>query len=91
MKHLLISLLIFTFITPAYAAKLTDDQVKQRIIDESIAEYPGNCPCPYNRAHNGSSCGKRSAYSKPGGYAPICYKTDVSKEMIQAWRQRNQE
>ena len=55
---------------------MTDQQVKSRIIQESIASYPGNCPCPYNTARNGSRCGKRSAWSRPGGYSPICFETD---------------
>lgn len=67
----------------------SDDQVKEAIISESISDYPGNCPCPYNHASNGSKCGKRSAWSKPGGYAPICYKNEVSKEMVDEWRSQN--
>ncbi len=69
---------------------LSDAQVKQAIIEESIAEYPGTCACPFNRARNGSSCGRRSAWSKAGGYAPICYASEVTKEMIKAWRDRQQ-
>ena len=38
------------------------------MIKESIDGYPGNCPCPYNTARNGSRCGKRSAYNRAGGY-----------------------
>ena len=26
---------------------------------------------------NGKKCGKRSAYSKPGGYQPLCYISDI--------------
>ena len=26
---------------------------------------------------NGNKCGKRSAYSKPGGYEPLCYVSDI--------------
>jgi hypothetical protein len=37
---------------------------------------------------NGRSCGKRSAYSRPGGESPLCYKEDVTKAMIQDYRQR---
>jgi hypothetical protein len=40
--------------------KLTDAQIKQMLIEESIADYSGNCPCPYSRASNGSRCGRRS-------------------------------
>jgi len=66
---------------------ISDTQVKENIIKESIAEYPGTCACPFNRARNGSSCGKRSAWSKAGGYSPICYKDEVTKEMIKTWRE----
>lgn len=31
----------------------------------------------------------RSAYSKPGGASPLCYKTDVSDDMVRSWRRRN--
>ena len=58
------------------------DQIKQMMIQQSIRSYPGNCPCPYNRASNGSRCGKRSAYSKPGGYSPFCYPSDISDHKI---------
>ena len=29
---------------------------------------------------NGKKCGKRSAYSKPGGYQPLCYKSDITRK-----------
>ena len=64
----------------------SDDTIRERIINESISSYPGNCPCPYNRASNGSRCGKRSAYSRPGGYEPLCYKSDVTDEMVRKYR-----
>jgi hypothetical protein len=65
---------------------LSDAQIKQILIDESIAAYSGNCPCPYNTARNGSRCGRRSAYSRPGGEAPLCYPKDVSAEMVREYR-----
>lgn len=70
----------------ATAAPTTDGQIRQAIIRESINSYPGNCPCPYNSARNGSSCGGRSAYSRAGGYAPMCYPADVSKAEVDAYR-----
>lgn len=83
------ALLAALTISAAQAApKLTDGQVAQRLIADSIANYPGNCPCPYNRARNGSACGRRSAYSKPGGYSPLCYQSDVTPQMIQEYRRR---
>jgi hypothetical protein len=73
---------------PASAEPLADGQVRQRMIDESIAAYPGSCPCPYNLARNGSRCGGRSAWSKPGGYAPLCYPDDIDESMVRAYRDR---
>jgi len=90
LRHLVIVLITIAATStssPAAEKRLSDAQVKKEIIKESIAEYPGNCPCPYNVVRNGSMCGKRSAYSKPGGYAPICYPSDVTKEMILEWRE----
>ena len=64
----------------------SDAQLRQRIIRESIAAYPGPCACPYNTDRAGRSCGRRSAYSRPGGYAPLCYPNDVSRAEVDAWR-----
>ena len=74
--------------TSAYA--LSDKEIKQAIIAESISSYPGNCPCPYNTDRAGHRCGKRSAYSRAGGYAPLCFQDDVTDEMVSAYRVRNE-
>lgn len=68
------------------ASAQSDAQIRQRIIRESIAAYPGSCPCPYNVDRGGRRCGGRSAYSRPGGYAPICYARDVSAAEVAARR-----
>jgi hypothetical protein len=44
------------------------------------------CACPDDRMRNGSACGGRSAYSRPGGAAPLCYTADVTPSMIEAYR-----
>lgn len=64
----------------------TDADIKQFLIEESIARYPGNCPCPYNVDRAGSRCGKRSAYSRPGGASPLCYISDISDDMVKEYR-----
>ena len=81
------ALSIFFSAQPALAAA-SDGQIKQKIIQESIDSYPGNCPCPYNTDRAGRSCGRRSAYSKPGGYAPKCFASDVSAADVAAYRRR---
>lgn len=61
---------------------LTDEQIRQLLIQESISTYRGNCPCPYSHTRNGTRCSKRSAYSKPGSYTLLCYEGDVTSEMV---------
>lgn len=93
-KTLLFSILFFVLLFAAdnvfaKGNQLSDTQVKSKIIEESVAAYPGVCACPFNRARNGSSCGRRSAWSKAGGYSPICYKDEITAEMVKKWREQN--
>jgi hypothetical protein len=87
MKRLLILIaaVVGMGFTPAIARE-SDAQIKQRLIRQSIAAYPGSCACPYSTARNGSRCGGRSAWSRGGGYAPLCYPADVSKAEVAAAR-----
>ena len=69
----------------------TDDRDRKAIINEARAErlrIYGPCPCPFDIAIDNSVCGGRSAYSKSGNLAPICYPTDVTQDMIVAYRQK---
>src|SRR5437763_11102608 len=77
---------VLAFATAWAQTKKTDAQIKQDMIATSIAAYSGSCPCPYNRDRAGRSCGKRSAYSRPGGAAPLCYEGDVTEKMGGAYR-----
>lgn len=72
-----------------HSKPLTTAQVKQAIIRESIQNYPGVCACPYNVTRNGRRCGRRSAWSKPGGYSPKCYARDVTVQDVRRWRARH--
>jgi hypothetical protein len=61
------------------------------IVKESRSAYYATgrpCACPDDRMRNGHACGGRSAYSRPGGAAPLCYPSDVSTEMISNYRAR---
>lgn len=73
----------------ALAQDINNVEIIQNIIQNSIATYSGNCPCPYNITANGSKCGRRSAYSKPGGYAPLCYPADVTPAMISSYKHKH--
>ncbi len=85
---LAVSVLLMAFGAEARQNALSDNEIAKRIIAESIASYPGPCACPFNTARNGSSCGRRSAYSKPGGYSPVCYRKDVTAEDITEYRKQ---
>jgi hypothetical protein len=90
MKKLVLVFLVVLFeLSASYAESNSDQQIVQNIINESIANYSGRCPCPYNRASNGSSCGKRSAYSRAGGYSPLCYDSDVTSAMISSYKHKH--
>jgi hypothetical protein len=75
--------------TPRAASIAPSDQaIRAAIIQQSLANYYGSCPCPYNTDRGGRQCGGRSAYSRPGGQAPFCYDRDISDEMVSAYRAR---
>ena len=92
MKQLLLFILLISTIfandSTTTTRKATAKEIKQFIIKSSISNYSGNCPCPYNRASNGSKCGKRSAWSRPGGADPICYESDISPELLTFWKEK---
>ena len=71
------------------AVAQSDGQIRQTMIRESLASYPGNCPCPYNADRAGRACGARSAYSRPGGRSPLCYPDDISEAMLGEYKRRN--
>ena len=81
-------LFVFSFNVDAKQNGQSIESIKKKIIQQSIESYPGNCPCPYNTTRNGSRCGKRSAYNRAGGYAPLCYSEDVSDRMVKEYKGR---
>jgi hypothetical protein len=80
-----------SLIAPANSYAQKESEIRQQIIQQSITAYPGRCPCPYNVMSNGRRCGKRSAWSRPGGYAPLCYPADVSDAMVKAYRRKEKQ
>lgn len=83
---LTVPVLLLGFGAQVFGANLSDAEVRRAIIQQSLASYPGTCPCPYNVMRNGRACGGRSAYSRPGGYSPVCYERDVTPAMMQSYR-----
>ena len=91
MRRLAMAIALLTAV-PALAlqpGQPSDEQVRQAIIQQSVANYLATghpCACPYNLDRAGHSCGGRSAYSRPGGAEPMCYPVDVTDGMVQDWR-----
>lgn len=68
---------------------LPDAAIIALLIQASLADYPGNCACPYHRDRADRACGARSAHSRPKGRSPLCYPSDVTPAMIDAERKKH--
>ena len=87
---LLMTSLAFLSLPASAKTGLTNSEIAKILIAKSRSEYSGNCPCPYDTDRRGHSCGKRSAYSRPGGEEPLCYEKDVPPSMIEEYRKSHQ-
>ena len=67
-------------------SQATDDEIKAQMVSASVSAYSGPCPCPYNTDSAGNQCGGRSAHSRPGGYSPLCYTSDVSYTAVKRYK-----
>lgn len=92
--RIIFAFIIFALVCgPASAqdiGKLTDEKIASIIVQASRDSYyrTGHpCACPDDLARNGSHCGGRNAYSRPGGASPKCYpEKDVTAADIAAYR-----
>lgn len=66
------------------ASQRSDAEVVKEIIEGSISNFRGNCPCPYSKDRAGRRCNARSAYSRPGGEVPICFESDIPAGLLRA-------
>jgi hypothetical protein len=90
---LIVSLALWALVVwsllPRPVAAQSNSDIANAIIRECAAIYHATghpCACPEDRARNGSRCGKRSAYTRPGGASPRCYVSDVSAREITDYR-----
>jgi hypothetical protein len=71
------------------ARALSAAEIASLIVQTSRQQYYATghpCACPDDVTRSGRRCGGNSAYSRPGGAAPLCYATDVSDEMIRKYK-----
>ena len=72
--------------TPEALQQLSETQIRQQIIQQSQASYPGRCVCPYQTQDtNGHACkGRHEVIRKPP--QPICYPHQVTRAMMDDWQ-----
>ena len=76
-------------VKPEALQQLSDTQIRQQIMQQSQAHYPGRCVCPYQtRDSRGRSCRHRHEVITTAP-RPICYPGDVSVSMIHEWQMRH--
>lgn len=71
------------------ACALSNAQIKQKIIERSIAEYLKSyliCPCPYSKDKNGDPCGENNAWTVSKHKSVYCYPADVPASAVQEYR-----
>ena len=81
--------------------ELTDGEIRELLVSDSINRYTGSCACPYHqkwneklfrfpnnfRDHPTIKCGNDSEYVRTGGPTVFCYNSDVPLEMVAAYRE----
>jgi hypothetical protein len=73
-------------VKPQALQQLSETQIRQQIIQQSQAPYPGRCVCPYQTQDtNGRSCkGRHEVIRKQP--QPICYPHQVTRAMMDDWQ-----
>jgi endonuclease YncB( thermonuclease family) len=79
---IVIKVFILILVSNISFADISKRELARDMIAKSIASYPGKCACPYHIISNGIKCGKKSSYSNPEDYKPLCYLSDINDEMI---------
>lgn len=92
-KKLVFAALLATIATPSWSyMAMTDDQIRQLIMQGSITEYTerygtSSCPCPYSPGKGGHNCGIDSGYYQGEGAVSLrCYPRDVTEEEVDQYR-----
>jgi hypothetical protein len=73
----------------ALAGDMSDGQVRERIVEESVAAHAGSCACPDDYDAIGHACGSRSAQVKAGGDKVVCYPHEISDQQVREYRARH--
>jgi hypothetical protein len=83
--------LLAVLVVPSVALAADDDnRVRDAMIKESIRNFVGHCACPFHFKADGTICGVKSGYDLTNGQMPICYRTDITVEMVEEYRARKE-
>jgi hypothetical protein len=69
-----------------FAAALTDDEIRYRMIREVTVAYGGACACPAGQAEVPGPCNKQNASATSGGKYRFCAPEDISQREVDAYR-----
>ena len=89
MKLLILTMILIGSSLAMADDKISDDEIKTVLIQQSIQAYSGECPCPYSKSPKGVPCGLNSAYAKIDRFAILCYPSNVTQKMIKEYRDKN--
>ncbi|QWE31582.1 hypothetical protein [Polynucleobacter sp. Adler-ghost] len=89
MKLLILTMIMIGSSLAMADDKISDDEIKTVLIQQSIQAYGGECPCPYSKSPKGVQCGLNSAYSKIDRFTILCYSSNVTQKMIKEYRDKN--
>ncbi len=87
-RCLALAALLLLVAAPASAQRFHDDDVRRMMIEESLARFTAECPCPYSYAWNGRQCANNSAYMRRQGETPLCYPSDISQRDVIFYRRQ---
>lgn len=76
-------------VKPEALQQLSDERIRQQIMEESQARYGGRCVCLYMTTDTSKrSCKGRHELirTKP---RPICYPREVTNEMVSNWQRQH--
>jgi hypothetical protein len=69
--------------------QLSDSRTRQQIMADRQSHFPGRCVCRYQTIDTrGRSCKGRHEIVKTKPQ-PLCYPSQVSQEMVNAWNRRH--
>jgi hypothetical protein len=75
--------------SPEALQQLSNERVRQKIIEDSQTRYAGRCVCQYmTQDSRQRSCKGRHEVIKTKPL-PICYPSQVTPEMVSTWRRQH--